>query len=202
MKFYFFEATDPDIMQKIYRFRYEIVCEELGFFDAHLYPEKLETDLYDNYASHFVVFNEECEIAATIRLIHHSPIGYPTPQHLRIYPHVQYFLQNYKKEKLSEISRVFLAKKHRNMADTKAIIRGFFSDMVYSKMCELDIEYAYAAMEKRFVRLLKMFHIHFDIIGDEQKGYGSPRHPCIIFKDRIAKDNPEVVEKLMRREWY
>ncbi len=196
---YFFEVIDENMMDRIYRFRYDIVCEELGFFDKSLYPDQKERDEYDQYSTHYVALDDECNIAATTRLIHHSPIGYPTPKHLDIYPEVKNLLDTYKKERIGEISRVFVAKKHRNMADTKRIISNFVVGKIYPKTKELGIEYLYAAMEKRFIRLTRMLHIRFDTIGPLQSGYGSPRYPCLLSIKRLERDNPMLIENYKRR---
>ncbi len=196
---YFFEVIDENMLEKIYRFRYDIVCEELEFFDKSLYKDKKETDKYDKYSTHFVALNEDCEIVATTRLIHHSTIGYPTTEHLRIYDDVKNLLELYKAHALGEVSRVFIAKKYRNMHDTKYIMTNFIKEKVYFKMKDVGVEYAYSAMEKRLVRLLRMFKINFEIIGPLQEGYGSPRYPCLLSVKRLERDNPMLLERYKQR---
>ena len=200
--FYFFEVEDEKVMERIYRFRYEILCEELKFFDKRNYPDGLETDEFDRYANHFVAFDEEFNIAATIRYIHHSPIGYPTLKHLRIYPHLEELLRLYKWDRLGEISRVFVHKRYRNMADTKYIIRKFVTQKIYYRAKDYGVEYNLAALEKRFLRLLHMFDVNFEPIGELQSGYGSPRYPCIVPTERIERDNPEFLKDYLSRRWF
>ncbi len=201
--FYFFEVMDENMMERIYRFRYDIVCEELGFFDKERYPDQKERDEYDRYSTHFVALDEECQIVATTRLIHHSPIGYPTEEHLQIYPEVKALLDTFKKEKLSEISRVFIAKKHRNMYDSKLIISNFIVGKIYPVVKDLGIEYCYSAMEKRFIRFTRMLGVRYDIIGPLQEGYGSPRYPCLLSIARLERDNPMLLENYKKRvQWF
>ena len=200
--FYFFEVEDERFLERIYRFRYEIVCEELGFFDKNKYPDKLEYDEYDNYANQFVALDENMEIAATMRFIHHSPIGYPALKHLRLYPHFQALIEQYKKEKISEISRVFIHKKYRNFSDTRTIIKRFITEQTYFIAKEYGIEYGFAAIEGRFLRLLRKFNLNFEPVGEEQSGYGSPRFPCVLPTMRLERDNPHLVEKYYKRRWF
>ncbi len=197
--FYFFEVVDENMLERIYRFRYEILCEELGFFDKKRYPDKKEIDEYDQYATHFVALDEDCTIVATTRLIHHSPLGYPTPKHLQIYPDLKKLLDTYKRDKLSEISRVFIAKKHRNMHDSRYILSHFVIEKIYPVVKDLGIEYCYSAMEKPFIRLVKMLGVRYDIIGPLQEGYGSPRYPCLLSIARLERDNPTLLEKYKKR---
>ncbi len=196
--FYFFEVIDENMLDRIYRFRYEIVCEELGFFDKSLYKDKRERDKYDDYSTHFVALDDRCNIVATTRLIHHSPIGYPTTEHLQINKDVEALLTLYK-HSLGEVSRVFIAKKYRNMHDTKYIMTRFIKEKVYFKMKDVGVEYAYSAMEKRLVRLLRMFKIDFAIIGALQEGYGSPRYPCLLDVKKLERDNPVLLQRYEER---
>ena len=198
--FYFFEVLDENMLERVYRFRYDIVCEELGFFDKN--ELRIETDKYDPFSTHFVALDENCEIVATTRLIHHSPIGYPTEEHLKIHEPVKALLDTYKRDKLAEISRVFIAKNHRNMSDTRYIILNFIVDKIYPKVKDFGIEYCYSAMEKKFVRLLRMFHIYYDIIGPLQDGYGSPRYPCLLSIARLEKEFPNILEAYERRKLW
>ncbi len=198
--FYFFEVLDENMLERVYRFRYDIVCEELGFFEKN--ELKKESDKYDRFSSHFVALDDNCNIVATTRLIHNSPIGYPTEEHLKINEPIKMLLDTYKRDKLSELSRVFIAKKHRNMSDTKHIINNFIVEKVYPKVKDLGIEYCYSAMEKKFIRLLSMFGIHFEIIGPLQSGYGSPRYPCLLSIARLEKDFPQIRERYERRNLW
>ncbi len=200
--FYFFEVEDQNFLERIYRFRYEILCEELKFFDANRYKKKLEHDEYDDYSHHFVAIDEDFNIVATVRLIHHSPIGYPTLHHLKLYPGVEELLTKLKYDRLCEISRVFIDKKYRNFSDTKTIIKHFMTEQIYLKAKDHGLEYGFAAIEKRFWLLLKKFNINFELIGKQQEGYGSPRYPAILPIYRFEKDNKEMVKNYLRRRWY
>ena len=66
---------------------------------------------------------------------------------------------------------------------------------MYNKFLEVGIEYSYGALEPRFVRLLKMYKICYEIIGEKQlHGKMGLRFPCILYTSRLGNDNPEIRE--------
>lgn len=48
------QILKPNELEKAYRFRYKIFCEELKWLPLN--KEKKETDIYDQYSIHFGVF--------------------------------------------------------------------------------------------------------------------------------------------------
>jgi len=120
----FFEVLDEGFLEDIFRFRYDVVVDELGFFDPNEYEGKKERDEWDEYATHFVALDSDCNIVATTRIIHHCPFDYPTERYMQIDPAIKSLL-DLKRDALCEISRLFIAKDYRNMHDTKIIIDGF-----------------------------------------------------------------------------
>ncbi len=195
--FYIFEVEDEHMMERLYRFRYEILCEELEFFPKN--SEKREVDKYDSFAKHLVALNEKCEIVACARLIYNSPLGYPTQEHLRINPEIENLLFLYKQQQLGEVSRILLHKKYRNMHDTKYILEHLVKEKIYFLAKEIGMEYAFTAMEKSFIRLMKMLKVHLQIIGPRQEGYGSPRYPCLLSIKIIERENPMLLERYLKR---
>ena len=140
---------DRELLNKIYRFRCKILCDELKYFDKERYPDGLEIDKYDKYSIHYVALDNENEIAATVRLIHHSPIGYPTENSMNISDNVR---NAFNRDKLGEISRIFIDKKYRNLKDTKFLIETF-KKFLYMDMKEERIEYSYGSLQKSCMRL-------------------------------------------------
>lgn len=76
-KFKFLEASTPQLKEQIYRLRYEVYAVECGFENPHDFPDKLEQDDYDPYATHFAALNEYDEVIGTIRLILENEKGFP-----------------------------------------------------------------------------------------------------------------------------
>ena len=185
------EVIDSEMLDDVFRFRYKIVSEEHTFTDfmkTHDFPDKKETDTYDPYSIQFAALNENNEICATVRLIHHSPIGYPTENKMKFDIDKSIF----ERDKLGEMSRIFVDPEIRCIQTTKIIIQ-HVKEAMYFKMKELGVEYTYGALEKSFIRLLKIYKMPYEMIGEEQDHMGF-RYPCVLYTDKLGSDNPEIVK--------
>ncbi len=191
VEFKFLEVNndDKEMLEKVYAFRYKIVKET--------YPEYLassdccnniEYDKYDEFSTHFIAINSSNKIFATVRLIHNSPFGYPTENCM------SFDNSSFERDKLGEMSRIFVDSKYRNIHNTKQIIHEVKKSM-YIKMMTLNIQYTYGSLEASFLRLLKMYKMCYEVIGKEQlhKHVGL-RYPCILYTKRLAEDNQELLQ--------
>lgn len=189
MDFTFLEVRDNELLEKVFAFRYKILLEiypkylEIsGFLDAK------EHDKYDPYSVHFAALDKDGEICATVRLIHHSPVGYPTENGMT------FDNSMFEREKLGEMSRIFIDKKYRNIKMAKYIIQNF-NKLLYAKMIELKLEYTYGSLEENFLRLLRIYKMNYEIIGKKQEhGDFGMRYPSILHTERLGLDNPEIIE--------
>jgi len=179
--------TDESIMEEVYKFRCEILCEELKYFKIENYPDKKEKDHYDNYANHFIALDEKGEIVAYIRLIYFNHYGFPLEENMEIYDKYK----NLPKKEIAEISRLFIKKDYRGFKNTIFILENFLKLFVYKKSKEKNIKYLYATLQTNFLRLLKVINMHFKIIGDEQE-YGDKRYPTILAIKDLEKDRPDL----------
>ena len=189
MKYHFLVVDNEELLNKVYRFRYKIYCEESNALDPRNYPDKKEMDSYDIYSDHFAVFDSEDKICATMRLIHHSPIGYPTANYLEF----DKAIHCYHTDKIAEMSRIFIDAKHRNMRETKIFINGIVKGLAYPKIKQYGIEYCYGALESRFLKLVNMFRIPYHSIGDAQLNYGKNRHPSLLSIRELEEQNPDLL---------
>ncbi|WP_434581049.1 GNAT family N-acetyltransferase [Sulfurimonas sp. NW15] len=189
MNFTFLEVSDQKNLDKIFAFRYKILRE--------IYPEYLEKsalkdekeyDKYDAYSVHFAALDEEENVCATVRLIYNSPIGYPTQNSAR------FDNSMFEKNKLGEMSRIFVDKKYRSMKTTKVIIEAV-KHYMYGKMLEEGIEYTYGNLEKNFLRLLKIYKMPYKPVGklQQHQDFGW-RYPCILYTKELGCANPELVK--------
>lgn len=186
----FIEATG-ELIDEVLAFRYKIFQE--------IYPEYLqnsnfvqdkEHDQYDPYSVYFAALNEHDEVCATVRLIYNSPIGYPTENSM------EFDNSMFERDKLGEMSRIFVDSEYRNMQNTKTIIEEVKKFML-KKLTELGIEYTYGSLEKNFLRLLKIYKMNYEVIGDVQThGQFGSRYPCILYTKRLAEDNPNLMKQL------
>ncbi|WP_200763932.1 GNAT family N-acyltransferase [Nitrosophilus alvini] len=192
--FRFVEADTEELLDKVFRFRCKIMCEEKKFLDINDFPDKKERDKYDEYAIQFAALDENDEVCACVRLIHHSPIGYPTENNL------EFDKEKYKfdREKLCEVSRIFIDKKYRNMKDTKVLME-FVKKYVYFKMKDFGIEYSYGALENNFIKLLNIFKIPYKKIGIGKEFYSVLRYPCIMYVEDLENINPGLLEEWERQ---
>jgi len=186
MKYRFVHVTNEEILDKVHRFRYKVMHEELGWIESNTSAK--ERDMYDEYCDQFAILNYEGEICATVRLIHHSPIGYPTEKFLDLTQSKYQF----DRDKLAEMSRIFIAPKHRNMRETKIFLISFAKSLVYEKMKEHDIEYCYGMMEQKFIKLVNMFKIPYKAIGELQQDYDKFKYPSMMFVKELEKVNPQL----------
>ena len=183
----FIEAVTPEELKKVFAFRYDIVCEKLGVSELDYCEPGQETDEYDPYAVHFAAFDDDGNVTACVRLIHHSPIGYPTANHMQFDTDTP----AYPPDKISELSRIFVGRENRGLRQTKFLLDGL-KVIVYAKLVELGIEYEYGSLEKPFLKLLNMFHIPYHPIGEEQD-YVGWRYPCIMQTRDLAAANPGLL---------
>ncbi|WP_345974932.1 GNAT family N-acyltransferase [Sulfurimonas sp. HSL3-7] len=189
MSYQVIKVSTEDQLEKIYAFRYQIVCEKLGVTELDNCEPNRETDEYDAYSEHFAAFDEAGEVVACTRLIHHSPIGYPTTNYMTYDTDTWHFDQ----EQLGELSRVFVTPKFRSISELKPL----FNDLkiiIYPTMVNLNIAYTFAALEKPFFRLLNMLNFPYKRIGDLQPYIGQ-RYPSILYMDELYDANRELFSK-------
>lgn len=194
MHYQFLHVTNQELLDKVYRFRYKVYCEESNALDPNNYPDKKEMDEYDKYSDQFAILDTDGEVCCTMRLIHHSPIGYPTANYLDFDKEVY----NYHKDKICEMSRIFVAQKYRNMKDTKIFINSIVKSLTYPKIKEYGIEYCYGALESSFLKLVNMFKIPYYPLADAQLNYGKKRHPSILYIKALEFHNPSLIKQWNR----
>jgi N-acyl-L-homoserine lactone synthetase len=184
------EAQDSDLLERIYRFRYFILCEEQKVFKEEDYPDGMEYDEYDQYATHFVALDKNDTIAACFRLIHHSPIGYPTENVFNI----DLSALNLKREKIGEVSRIFIHPTYRHLKTSREIFM-LFKTPLYFKMIELGLEYTLGALENRFYFLLYKYGYPYEMIGEASFYGGKQRFPALLSIHKLLQANPELCKK-------
>jgi len=71
----FLSAESREDLEKVWRLRYQVYCLELGFEPEN--QSGLETDMYDEYAMHFLAVDEKGRAVGTMRFVHNNPKGFP-----------------------------------------------------------------------------------------------------------------------------
>jgi len=188
MKYHFLHVKNKELLDKVHRFRYKVMHEELDWIKFN--KDGKENDDYDNYCEQFAILNDKEEICCTVRLIHNSPIGYPTEKFLDIKQPQYQFDRN----KLSEMSRIFIDPKHRNMRETKIFLTVLAKSLVYEQMKKYGIEYCYGMMEPKFIKLVNIFKIPYQPIAELQQDYDKFKHPSMMYVKDLENINPQLIK--------
>jgi len=187
MSYQFKEVSSKEQLDKVFAFRYEILEEREETRILLKDCEKgREIDKYDAYAVHFAAFDEADEIVAYVRLIHHSPIGYPTTNNMNYDSDNWHF----DPELLGEFSRIFVSPRLRSIPTLMPLF-DTLKIVICDKMDELKISYTLGALEKSFFRLLHMLDFPYHRIGDFQSYLGH-RYPSILYTDELKMANLEL----------
>ncbi len=190
MNFTFLEVKDSELLGKVFEFRYKILLEIYPeYIEASNLLDNKEYDKYDTYSTHFAGIDNEGEICATVRLIYNSPLGYPTENGM------MFDRSMFERDKLGEMSRIFVDAKYRNIKTTMDIMDGL-KKLMYSKMMKLGVEYTYGSLEESFLRLLRIYKITYITIGEKQehRPFGF-RYPSVLYTKQLGADNPHITEQ-------
>ena len=184
-KFRKVELHEKELMQKIYRLRFEIYCYECGFIKEEDHPNKLDIDEYDQQSVHFAAIdNTDGEVTGTLRMI--QPGKLPLP--------IQKYCPDITIEKTGiELSRFVISKRIRRRRDddlyygpqidtgtseqsradreeaerrSKPMAFGLYRAM-YLESKALQLTHWYTLMEKGLCLLLWVHGFEFDCIGPE-----------------------------------
>lgn len=219
METFVFQKVDlnqTELMQQIYKLRFEVYCRECGFIREEDYPDQIETDKFDPQSIHFAAFNSEGDIIGTIRMI--LPGEHPLP----IQSHCPQIDFSQSSGGFVEISRLVISKRLRRRAEderyyepqiedkiikasddtqfmrrVKPMAFGLYREM-YQESKYRGIGHWYSLMEKSLWLLLRLHGFKFDQIGEEIDVYG-PVHPYL---GNIARIEEEVYRKFPKFYQY
>ena len=187
-----FREARPADLKRIFRLRYEVYAIEFGFENPADFPDKLEKDAYDDHSVHFVALNTDDAVIGTVRMILHSPKGFPVEHAAEITG----FHDKPAPEHLTEVSRLAVSKRLRRRpedgmhgvesyipqsqggaSDKKpdnpvvekrekpVIVLGLYK-AVYHKCKKLGITHMYMITEDKLFYALYKFGFIFSQVGD------------------------------------
>jgi N-acyl amino acid synthase of PEP-CTERM/exosortase system len=194
-------VEEPDLMDQVYRLRFQVYCEECQFIKEEEYPDDREQDKYDQYALHFVV-EDNFEVIGTMRLILDSSEGFPLEE--RCGNELQFDKTSVPRDKIAEISRLVISKDYRRRKDDglyytpefdeksllgnsnnpfrriRTMTFGMYREL-YHESKRRGLTHWYALMEKSLWKLLDLNGFVFKPIGNEIDYYGmvTPYIGCI-----------------------
>jgi len=177
-KFLLYIVKDAKEKEEIYRLRYQVYCEEYKYIDAKKHPDGLEIDEYDKYADILVIRDKEGEIAATVRIINKSVLGFPIEKHFSLkYPPAMFSEGN-----VVEISRLIVAKKYRKKHLVIFLLKGLYVIAIQIKASK-----AFCIIDEKLYPLLRQLHVPVNKIGEKQI-YQGVTFPCVIIISEWIED--------------
>ena len=213
---------NKELLQKTFQLRYKIYCQEAGFLDEGEYPDRIETDVYDEHSVHFAALDKGNNVVGTLRLIFDSERGFPLEVHCPNYDKAKI---TFPKSELAEISRLAVSKDWRRRRDDglygmtsyhsgpgneipahirakrkkPVIVFGLYQQM-YLESKRRGITHWYAAMEQKLNITLRKFSFSFEPIGPEHDYYG-PVTPFLAnianIEKRLYREKPDVAHLMI-----
>ncbi|MEQ9462711.1 MAG: GNAT family N-acyltransferase [Haliea sp.] len=190
--------TEPRDLRAIHRLRYRVYCEERAFFSPSDFPDRLESDEFDDYSVHFAAFDQDGEVAAAVRLVCPVPgRGLPFQQHCSLFDGMTLPDQ----AQAGEVSRLVLNRGYRTPpggGGTGTVVMEVYRAM-YQYSREQGIRYWYAAMERPLLRMLARIGVVFEPIGPEVD-YCGPVVPYLLDLEELDRHlawcNPDLLQWL------
>ena len=183
------KVEDENLLEKIYRLRYEVLCEEIKTLDRSQYPDGLEKDRYDSHADQYAILTEEGELVGCFRLIYRCPIGFPTLNVMDMND----LLERIDGEKLCEISRITVDRRYRSLRTVMKIFRLIMRDGCPFMKRE-GMEYLLCAVEENLYRLLRMAGVPFRKIDEAKEYLQRYRYPTLLSMEELARKHPEFCD--------
>lgn len=110
-------VSDEKELEKIFKLRYKVYCQEWGF-DSHVdHNSRMITDKYDEHALHFVACDDAQKIIGAIMLILNASAGYPIENCCEL----NIDCNELPREHVAEISRLVIHRDYRRRAEDKYI---------------------------------------------------------------------------------
>lgn len=224
--FKFGKVKAEELLKALYRLRYQIYVEELGFEKPQDHPKGYETDAYEPMSIHFAALNESDDVIGTLRLILHSEKGFPIEHAADL----TFLGVKPKPYQIAEISRLAVSKMYRRrqkdgIFDVESylkksrggmlrnngtppdlrqrpwpvIVLGLYQAM-YHEAKRRGITHLYLITKKKLFVALQKCGFHFKQIGKPVEYHGI-RIPYLGIVEEMEKklksDHPEMLKVLL-----
>lgn len=186
-------------LDQVFRFRHQVFCRELRFWDPADYSDGRERDDYDRQALHYAMYDAAGNIASALRLIVRGP--YPLEEHCELYADAP----DLALMSVAEISRVAVAGRYRRpkgpaaergqtpvelghgAGDRRAeLVIGLYKAMLLDSI-DLGLTHWMAAMERSLYRVLRGLGCEFVPMGPEVD-YSGPVRPYLADIRRLQNE--------------
>lgn len=153
--------------------RYKVYCEDLGFLQCADYPDKKETDRFDQHAVHIKVVLGK-KLAGYCRLIISTGAG-----NLPI--STDYGLnKDCVREPACEVSRFFITKRYRHQAKVRRAIFKLLAEEALDVVKEKSINNVYAIMEDWLLKSLRNRGYTLHVLDKGREFMGAVTFPVKI----------------------
>jgi N-acyl amino acid synthase of PEP-CTERM/exosortase system len=205
-------ANTPELRAEVYKIRYQVYCDELGYEQLENFPDRMETDTYDRRSIHCLLKHRKTDLyAGCVRLILNEHLDEPFPFEMtcagKLYPDTP--ITQVRRNQLAEVSRLAITAQFRKrqgesktpygVSDTSHISsddrRGFpvialslylaAAAIALELEFDLGLRYVCTMMEPRLSRHLRYFGINFRQIGEVVSHRGS-RAPFDIDREMLS----------------
>ncbi len=202
----FFRKIDsPELLEDVFRLRYQVYCKERQFLSESEYPHGAEKDAFDDFAIHFGAFDPAGRLVGAVRLILPECPVFPIEERV---PTLTLGETLPLREECAEISRLTISKEFRRSLSSDCpsgpqgraqspgtIIRRVspvtlgLCHLMYVECLEEQIDYCLALMERPLRLLLRLHGFVFRQVGPEIDYFG-PVAPYMI--DVSAMDRHQL----------
>jgi N-acyl amino acid synthase of PEP-CTERM/exosortase system len=189
-------ASTPNLLDQVYRLRYQVYCVENAYEDPDRQIEGQETDIYDERSVHALLVHRRSEaVAGTVRVILPGADDQDQPLPINIVADSEQreLLRRLPHSRTAELSRFAVSKEFRQRcteAEDRRMLRYITIGLIRGalEMCrDHDIQYGCAVMERSLIRLLGRLGFVFEQIGGLIEYHGA-RQPCVASVDQIASN--------------
>lgn len=200
-------VANKKLLDQSFNVRYQVFCEELGYFGSHGIQTKLESDEYDAQSEHCILIHKPTNRAvASARLIGVDPVR---PESMLPYETLcagaidrsSFDPDMFLPGQILEISRLAVLGDFRNPAKRDPslpenadltescgvpIIPVSLFVAIASMILASEAEYAFALIEPKLARMLRRYGFYFELVG-EPVDYHGWRSPFLIHRDNILR---------------
>ena len=193
------QATNPELLRKAYRLRYQVYCVENPFENPDEQIDRCETDRYDDRSAHtLLVHRPTGEVVGTSRVILPHK-GDPLPIATLLHGADLRGFAEFPIARTAEISRFAISKQFRRRCGegrmpfiTLGLMKGVFD------ICrDHEISHLAVVMEPPLIRILRRLSLEFMPIGGLVEHHGL-RQPCIARMADLIEHSRESETLLWR----
>ncbi len=134
-------ADTPELLEKVFRIRYQLLCVDMGVpgYEPALYPDEQEIDEYDHHSAHVLIrYRPSGQFIGTTRLILFDPENpekpFPVELHTNIDPNL-FDINKLSRQHTGEISRFIIIK---DFERRKAERRNYHTRQSNKNIVEID----------------------------------------------------------------